>query len=62
MVIQCCACKRVRQENRWIEVNEPERVSQHASHGYCPPCADKATAEFERVAQLMSNARVRPAA
>jgi hypothetical protein len=46
MWIQCCVCKRIRQEGQWIA---PDRLGVNGtpvSHGYCPECAARA---FEQV-------------
>src|SRR5690606_1265384 len=59
MVVQCCACKRVRTESGWTEVSDPEDVARHASHGYCPSCVAEAYSVFS--AQL-SHQKLPPAA
>lgn len=50
MVVQCCLCKRIRDQHRWVE--EPARglASENVSHGYCPTCAAKAFAEVRAFA------------
>ena len=50
MIIQCCVCLKVREENQWVVVEEPYVVMQYASHTYCPECK-KASLEALR-AQL----------
>ena len=40
MVIQCCVCLKVKEENRWVIVEEPLLVMQYASHTYCPRCME----------------------
>lgn len=47
MIIQCCVCHKVRQEDgSWKEEDTMDRMD--VSHGYCPPCAEKALAEAEK--------------
>ena len=47
MIVQCCVCKKIRQDGGWVEPKkwlDPENVS----HGYCPACAAEAFAEIRR--------------
>lgn len=46
MVIQCCVCKKFRQEDRWLHLDEVVYQGGPISHGYCPECAARA---FEAV-------------
>jgi len=45
MVVQCCVCKRIRVEDNWVGVANPESIARTASHGYCPTCFVEALAE-----------------
>lgn len=58
MVVQCCVCRRVRNENEWI-VPEAAAVEQRdkISHGYCPRCAAQA---FEEIKQIRAVPRKTP--
>ncbi len=45
MVVQCCVCKKIRENDSWVEATfyfDPEE----ASHGYCPACSAQALAEI----------------
>jgi len=42
MDVQCCVCKKIRVEGRWVESDAAPR---EVSHGYCPVCADDAFRE-----------------
>jgi hypothetical protein len=44
MIRQCCACHAIEILHEWVEYPEP---IEGASHGYCPPCLAKATAEVD---------------
>ncbi len=47
MIVQCCVCRKIRQDGGWVEPKkwlDPENVS----HGYCPACAAEAFAEIRR--------------
>ena len=46
MVIQCCRCGRVRQDDEWIDQADGVEIDQPVSHGYCATCADAAFGEF----------------
>jgi len=46
MVVQCCACLRVRDSEGWRSLEKPRIIEKNASHGYCPRCAEKAFAEI----------------
>lgn len=51
MITQCCVCHKIRQgdETSKIWVDPPANLdSEELSHGYCPPCAQKAFAELEQ--------------
>jgi len=37
MIVQCCACHRVRVDNVW-RFPTPRELRQSLSHGYCPAC------------------------
>lgn len=46
MITQCCVCKQVCQpDNSWRIQDTAGRTD--ISHGYCPPCAQKAREEIE---------------
>jgi hypothetical protein len=62
MIIQCCACKRVREEGGWVEVAEPERVARRASHGYCPACAAKAVEDANAALRIQKRRKKVPPA
>lgn len=52
MLIQCCVCKKIRQEGRWVPDGKPVEDAGRVSHGYCPACAARAFEEiriWERV-------------
>lgn len=45
MDVQCCVCKKIRIDGRWITPLTTESRSAEMSHGYCPTCADDAFRE-----------------
>lgn len=45
MVVQCCVCKRIRENNSWAKPTLPLTNEKAMSHGYCPNCADEAFRE-----------------
>ena len=46
MTVQCCMCKRVREQQRWVDPGFNTVDITDISHGYCPVCAAKAFAEI----------------
>jgi len=54
VIIQCCVCLKVREGDRWIVVEEPYTVMQHASHTYCPLCKK---ASFGSLQELLAHKR-----
>lgn len=36
MTVQCCVCKRVKQENEWV--GRMLQPTLNVSHSYCPQC------------------------
>lgn len=47
MVVQCCACKRIREGSAWI-IPVVSLEGEEISHGYCPVCAAKAFAQIRQ--------------
>jgi hypothetical protein len=45
MTVQCCCCKKIRKDDRWVMTTVPES-QMRISHGYCPTCAAKVFAEI----------------
>ena len=43
MIVQCCACRMLREVNAWI-VPVVSLEGEEISHGYCPLCAAQAFA------------------
>lgn len=39
MITQCCACRKVRQGEHWVEQTQALPSGEQVSHGYCPVCA-----------------------
>ena len=49
MIVQCCVCEKVREDDRWFVLGKPvDREETQVSHGYCPECADAAFGELYR--------------
>jgi len=46
MMIVCCSCKRVKQDEEWVDCFDLENSDGALSHGYCPDC-------FRRAMQAM---------
>lgn len=44
MKVQCCVCKRVKEDGLWGNAMELPR--REVSHTYCPKCLEDATAEM----------------
>lgn len=53
MVIQCCACKRVKDGGDWREATPPVLDTAPKSHGFCPECESKAYAEMNRHYEIL---------
>ena len=51
MYVQCCVCKRVRENNVWVLPESGENLQTNASHGYCPECAEAA---FEEIREMLN--------
>lgn len=43
LLIQCCACRRVKRERTWTD--EAPEIRPTYSHGYCPVCLRRAMLE-----------------
>ncbi|MEK7653517.1 MAG: hypothetical protein AAB358_03490 [Patescibacteria group bacterium] len=50
MKVQCCYCKKFRQDGEWGEDPRPES-KEDVSHGICPPCSEKVLAEIEKISR-----------
>lgn len=46
MKVQCCVCKKVRDEVGWVTPEPGALQGQPVSHGYCPSCLDEAHREI----------------
>ncbi|MBU1694672.1 MAG: hypothetical protein KKC51_12005 [Verrucomicrobia bacterium] len=46
IVVKCCRCRRVRQQDRWVGENEFTAVHPLYSHSYCPACMEQVHAEI----------------
>lgn len=56
MIVQCCVCKKVRDQGEWIAPDKTAAPNvNELSHGYCPVCAAKAFDEIR--AWLSENKR-----
>lgn len=44
MTIQCCKCKKIRADGKWISLGRT--LHDGVSHSYCPACLDRAIAEI----------------
>lgn len=44
MIVQCCVCRRVRENGAWVA--PPESANDEISHGYCPACSERIFAEI----------------
>lgn len=53
MVIQCCACKRVKDGGDWHEIATLPFDTAPKSHGFCPECEAKAYAEMSRHYEIL---------
>jgi len=49
MYVQCCVCKRVRQDDAWVLPESGVNFQPDASRGYCPECAEAAFKEIEQM-------------
>jgi uncharacterized protein YlaI len=47
MVTQCCQCQRIRQEDRWVTLQESPLAGEPVSHSYCPHCATRLMCEIK---------------
>jgi len=46
MIVQCCVCKKVRENGLWTFTDQVALDRQNVSHGYCPQCAANAFAQL----------------
>lgn len=44
MTVQCCKCKKIRENGEWI--HRPHGLGHNVSHGYCPGCFDESFGEM----------------
>lgn len=47
IIVQCCECQRIRQDDAWIIPSFTYPKNVEISHGYCPACATKAIQAVE---------------
>ena len=58
MKVQCCVCKRVRQEDeKWAREGKARVQPNSVSHGYCPRCAARVLAEIRAQHGLLKGLR-----
>jgi len=48
MLTQCCVCKKIRENNKWVDVPDYIVADASVSHGYCPDCARDANRELDK--------------
>jgi hypothetical protein len=46
MTVQCCQCKKVKTNGRWIDASE--MLAGRVSHTYCPTCSEALLAEIDQ--------------
>lgn len=46
MEVQCCVCKKIRTSGKWVIRPRSGVIASETSHGYCPDCAEAASAEI----------------
>jgi len=46
MIVKCCVCHKVRENEAWRSAEPAELTDQSVSHGYCPDCAEAAFREI----------------
>lgn len=46
MTVQCCICKKVKEENTWV--GRVPHVPREVSHTYCPQCLELSKAAMVR--------------
>lgn len=46
MIVQCCVCKKTRDNGKWAYPDAPIMDEHSVSHGYCPECAAQAFAQL----------------
>jgi len=55
MIVQCCVCKKVRDDGKWTRLDDaPIPDTNDVSHGYCPECAANAFAQLAATAPKRS--------
>jgi hypothetical protein len=47
MITQCCECRKVCADDRWVAPEVLSAVDERVSHGYCPSCYEKARQEVD---------------
>ena len=45
MIKQCCECRKVLEDDRWVAPDAFFPADERVGHGYCPTCAEKAIHE-----------------
>lgn len=48
MIRQCCQCKRIWKEGRWVYARLSQLDMAEVSHGYCEDCFGKQVSKMER--------------
>ena len=52
MVVQCCACMKIREGHVWIAVDNANLTNLDVSHGYCPACASQVFYEIRQLREI----------
>jgi len=47
MIIQCAECRKICKDDGWVAPEAFFPAGERVSHGYCPPCAEKAMHEVD---------------
>jgi hypothetical protein len=55
MIRQCCVCKKVFRDGKWVALVVLDTDSEDITHGYCDDCADELKASVLRVHALLDH-------
>ncbi len=47
MILKCAECRRICKDDGWVAPEADFPAEERVSHGFCPPCAEKAMKEVD---------------
>lgn len=62
MIRQCCVCKKIHRDDRWVSPRSEDLDGQEITHGYCEGCYQDVKLTLKEIAALRRRAALASAA